>query len=206
MHGWALHSMEGWGYGGITGRLMSTQRNSDGSYASIAAASWPFSNMADGNFIQHYPIWSSCWTSGNRAANTSLIACESEGRAGTPLNTVQVQNLLRAMKDVDEAIGLPPVREGANKTLWEHKEVWNWSTPNAGPTSCPSDRYQPLYEALLKGDEGVMQEQIDKLNLRLSRLNEAMLARERLRRLASVDDVTVVEEALKVLKEKGITV
>jgi hypothetical protein len=26
--------------------------------------------------------------------------------------------------------------------------VWNWDPQNAGPTACPSGRYQPFYDAL----------------------------------------------------------
>jgi hypothetical protein len=32
--------------------------------------------------------------------------------------------------------------------VWQHNEVWNWATPNAGPTACPSGRYNRFFELL----------------------------------------------------------
>jgi hypothetical protein len=149
MLGSVQHSMAGWGYGGIHGRMMSDAREpSDPSrYTAVAAASWPFSNMSDGTFIQHYPPWAACWTSGNRKANTTLVAVENEGRGGV-LSDAQVRNLLRWHKDLEQLTGRPMVRDARNRTIWEHREVWNWSQPNAGPTACPEERLAPFYAAL----------------------------------------------------------
>ncbi len=136
--GLALHSAEGW-YAGMLGELMKPERQ----------ASWMFSNLLDGRFIQHYPITASTWASGNIAANTRLWAVESEGFAGTPLNASQVANMVRLGTEWEEHTGLKLVRNPDRNigTLWEHGEVWNWSQPNAGPTACPSNRYLPFYEA-----------------------------------------------------------
>ena len=160
--GIALHSMEGYGTGGITGRMMSTVRLPDGNYAPIAQASWMFSNMVDGTFYQHYPVTAATWTSGNRLANTTLWGCESEGVAGTPLNAAQVANMVRLASEFTAHSGSQASRT-APQTLWEHKEVWNWSQPTAGPTACPSGRYDTFYEALLKGEDDMTQDQFDKL-------------------------------------------
>jgi len=107
------------------------------------AASWHCTNSLDGTFYQHYPFSASCWASGNYEANTRFVAVESEGVVGVdgPLNTLQVDNMLRLVHD------LPffPVRKS---TLWEHNEVATMWAPNAGPTSCPSHRYDPFFAAL----------------------------------------------------------
>lgn len=93
----------------------------------------------------------STWTSGNAKANCSLWAVESEGVAGEPLNDNQVKNMLTLRDEFEAYTGRKLTRGEANtagRTLWQHNEVWNWTTPNAGPTSCPSGRYQPFFEAL----------------------------------------------------------
>jgi len=149
--GIVCHSMEGYGYYGIHGRMMNTSRNSDGTYTAYAQASWMFSNMVDGTFIQHYPVWASTWTSGNAAANTMLWGVESEGVAGKPLNEKQVSNMLRLTAEWEAYTGKRATRSLPLRNIWQHNEVWNWSTPNAGPTACPSGRYDPFF-ALLEDD------------------------------------------------------
>ncbi len=145
--GIACHSMEGWGYWGIHGRMMSPERDASGRYTAMAQASWMFSNMADGTFIQHYPVTASTWTSGNWIANTTLWGVESEGKAGTPLTQAQVANMLRLADEFEAYTGRPAIRSG-QRTVWQHNEVWNWATPNAGPTACPSNRYDGFFIAL----------------------------------------------------------
>lgn len=159
MLGSVQHSMAGWGYGGIHGRLLNDARvpGDRSRYTDIAAASWPASNMWDGTFIQHYAPWKACWTSGNRKANTTLVAVENEGRGGI-LSPPQVRNLIRWHKDLEQLTGRPMVRDAKNRTIWEHREVWNWSQPNAGPTACPEERLQPFYEALLGGEADMFTE------------------------------------------------
>lgn len=138
--GLVCHSMEG-KYAGSLAELMKPERQ----------ASWMFSNLLDGRFIQHYPITASTWASGNVAANTRLWSVESEGVAGTPLNALQVANMMRLGEEWEDHTGLKLVRAPfssiVRQTLWEHGEVWAWSQPNAGPTACPSNRYLPFYEA-----------------------------------------------------------
>lgn len=115
----------------------------DGRYTDYAAASCMFINPFVGGLIQMYPIWMSTWTSGNRKANTTLWAVESEGRAGQPLNDNQVRNMLYLAEEWERHTGKSLWR-GVN--LLEHNEVALWATPNAGPTACPSGRYAPFYE------------------------------------------------------------
>ncbi len=151
--GLALHSAEGW-YAGMLGELMKPERQ----------ASWMFSNLLDGRFIQHYPITASTWASGNVAANTRLWSVESEGVAGTPLNALQVANMMRLGEEWEEHTGLKLVRNPDRSigTLWEHGQCWNWSQPNAGPTACPSNRYLPFYEAWENREEDeVTKEEFD---------------------------------------------
>lgn len=125
-----LHSMEGWIDGSLH-ELDNPERQ----------ASWHWSNCIDGRFMQHYPIFSCCWASGNYHANTRFVAVESEGVAGTPLNELQLNNMVRLIEDL-QTFGLTIMR---GITLFEHNEVATLWAPNAGPTSCPSHRYDPLY-------------------------------------------------------------
>jgi hypothetical protein len=147
-NGIVCHSMEGYGYYGIHGRMMNTSRDPDGRYTAYAQASWMFSNMVDGTFIQHYPVTASTWTSGNAVANTTLWGVESEGTAGNPLTIPQILNMLRLAKEFEAYTGKKATRDPAARTVWQHNEVWNWATPNAGPTACPSGRYNRFFELL----------------------------------------------------------
>lgn len=137
MLGFACHSVEGW-LAGAFGELDNPQRQ----------ASWCFTNARDGTLYQHYPIWASTWCSGNLKANTELIGVESEGLAGTPLNEAQVANMLQLMREWEALTGRVAKRSQPGRTVWEHNEVAQWATPNAGPTACPSHRYDPFFEAL----------------------------------------------------------
>ncbi len=148
MAGAALHSMEGY-YAGSLAELNKAERQ----------ASWMASVKQDGTLVQHYPVFTSCWASGNSLANTTLVAFELEGVAGTPATEKQVATMLRALKELGTFAGFVPKRATPGRTLHEHREVWNWTTPNAGATSCPSDRYAPLYAAL-EGATAVAEEPV----------------------------------------------
>lgn len=137
MEGMALHSAEGW-YAGSLNELRRTDRQ----------ASWCMFLRMDGSLVQHYPVWASCWASGNRRANTTLVSLELEGQEGTPINPAQIATLRRVANELGEFAGWWPSRESGNRTLWEHREVYDWGQPNAGPTACPSERYAPFYAAL----------------------------------------------------------
>ena len=161
--GIAHHSMEGFGYAGIEYRMNSNAKNPDGTYTDYAQASWMFSNMVDGTFIQHYPVAAAPWASGNATANTKLWSVESEGKAGTPLNEKQKANMLRLYSEFEAFTKKKATRSGTSKNLWEHNEVWNWATRNAGPTACPSNRYDAVYAAWEQQGEAVVDARVDKL-------------------------------------------
>ncbi len=152
--GLALHSIEGIDRTDhIPDRFLSTERWTNPTtgkveYTPNATASVMFVNPVEGPLIQMYPVTASTWTSGCRAANTSLWAVESEGFAGTPLNDGQVENMRRLAEEFTSRQGTRATRDPAARTVWEHNEVWNWSSPNAGPTACPSGRYAPFYTSL----------------------------------------------------------
>jgi hypothetical protein len=133
------HSMEGW-YAGSMGELMRTER----------PASWMFSIKLDGTLVQHYPITASCWASGNAFANTRWWSVELEGTAAMPINDDQLRTALRLIADWTAWSGKEATRAGDldTRTLWEHREVATLAEPNAGPTSCPSERYARLWAAL----------------------------------------------------------
>lgn len=137
IRGIALHSMEG-SYAGSLAELTRPERQ----------ASWHFSLRADGSLIQHYPITASCWASGNKIANTRLVAIELEGKAGTPITTVQVVILRRVIREIGVHAGWVATRAETGRTIWQHNEVWNWGWPNAGATACPSNRYQPYFDSI----------------------------------------------------------
>ena len=145
--GLALHSMEG-SVAGSESRFLSTATTPDGSYTPYATASTMFALALDGTLIQYYPVTASTWTSGNRQANTTLWAIESEGFAGSPLNEAQVATMIGLCYEFEAHTGRVATRDFAARTLWEHNEVWAWVSPNAGSTSCPSGRYQTFYDAL----------------------------------------------------------
>jgi len=154
--GIVLHSVEGW-LAGAFGELDKTERQ----------ASWHFTLGLDGTLYQHYRLVASCWASGNVEANTRYVAMESEGIAGTPLNEAQVATAKRLLQELGFA------KRGVD--IWEHREVWDLSEPNAGPTACPSDRYEPLYAAL---EDEVTREEYENLLLALaSGSEEAQLPR-----------------------------
>lgn len=148
--GLCLHSIEGT-VAAAYARFLNTTKMSDGNYSPYAAASVMFINPKVGALIQMYPVTASTWTSGNSKANCSLWPVESEGVAGEPLNLNQVAQMLRLAGEFEAAHPGEIMTRGndANpRTIFEHREVYAWATPNAGPTACPSGRYAPFYAAL----------------------------------------------------------
>jgi len=154
--GLCCHSAEGW-LAGIFGELDNPNR----------AASWHFTNAISGEFYQHYPVTSSTWTSGNYEANVRYWATESEGLAATPLNDKQVDNMLTLAQEFEAYTGKVATRATADRTVWMHREVAQKWSPNAGPTACPSERYQPFFIALdlsQEADMGMTPEQLARLD------------------------------------------
>lgn len=189
LEGLACHSMEGWWTYSLQ-LLMEPNKKS-----------WMFSNLVNGRLVQHYPLTSCPWASGNFKANTKLWPTESEGVAGTPLNDLQVANMLFLALVYETYTGRKATRGEAARTVWQHNEVWDWDTPNAGPTACPSGRYDGFFAALearvdkpAPAPEPVMEDKI---------LRDAMAAREALRHLASDPDHIRVMNAVAVLKQAG---
>ncbi len=138
MQGVVCHSAEGW-LAGTLAELEKPERE----------ASWHFTIDDDGTLYQHYPITASCWASGNYKANVTTIAVESIGTKAAPLTDAQERTMLNLASDLELALGIKLVR-GA--TLWEHNEVAQWEKPNAGPTSCPSHRYDGVFESMAAAD------------------------------------------------------
>lgn len=144
--------MEGW-LAGSFGELDNPNRS----------ASWHFSNALDGTLYQHYALSVSCWASGNYEANTRYVAIESEGVAGTPLNDAQRTTFVRLARE------LGFTRRGTD--LFEHNEVATLWSPNAGPTACPSHRYDAAFAALTE-DEDMPDPRVDKLIAALTGLKD----------------------------------
>lgn len=118
-----LHSMEG-----FIGPALAELDNES------VQLSWHFSVAADGTVYQHYDLEQSPWHAGTHAQNARLIGVEHEGVQGTPLTEPQIAASLALVEWIGEQCGWPLVRDGANKTLWEHHEV-----PGAN-TTCPNGR------------------------------------------------------------------
>jgi len=143
--GLVCHSVEGW-LAGAFGELDKPERQ----------ASWHFTNALDGTLYQHYPLTASCWASGNAEANGRYIAVESEGTVGSgPLNAAQVATMVRL------ATELGFTERGGN--LWEHSEVATRWTPNAGPTACPSNRYDGVFAALAQEEDMAADPRVDQI-------------------------------------------
>jgi len=150
--GIACHSVEGDDrIDDVPDRFLSREKDAAGRYTANSAASVMFINpREDGHgFIQMYPVTASTWTSGNRTANCSLWGVESEGFAGQPLTDEQVANMVRLCREWEDHTGKVATR-GAHgpRTVWQHNEVWNWDPQNAGPTACPSGRYDGFFAEL----------------------------------------------------------
>ena len=134
LEGLVCHSMEGWLRGSL-GELDNPNRS----------ASWHFSNDLDGTLYQHYSLFQCTWASGNYEANTKFIAIESAGRVDDgPLTDAQVDTMLRLAGDL-ASFGLTLLR---GVSLFEHNEVATFWSPNSGPTSCPSHRYDAFFSKL----------------------------------------------------------
>jgi len=140
--GWVCHSMEGWW------ATNDTLKNPD-------RGSWHGTILLTGELIQHYSIFASPWASGNKQANTRYDAWELEGTAARPMNDFQLATAQRMQRAWVRA-GLPSLIRKSN--LWNHNEVATMWQPNAGPTACPSDRWDPFYEWLAAGPKSEEEE------------------------------------------------
>jgi LysM repeat protein len=131
--GFAAHSAEGF-EAGMYGELDKEGRR----------ASWHFSNMKDGRFVQHYSLFEQTWTSGAGFPNNNLAGMESEGVAGQPLTEAQLANVVRFLQDLAAFTHRQTPRRNPESwgdgdlLLVEHCEAARWG---ADATACPSNRY-----------------------------------------------------------------
>ena len=125
-------------------------------------ASWFASNLKDGRFYQHYPIYTQTWTSGAAYPNNNFVAWENEGVAGEPLTDAQVDNCVKVITELSEMFQWEPRRpvDGGDRmaTLYEHNECTRWG---AEPTACPSNRIP--WDRIMEECMGVSQEDFNKL-------------------------------------------
>lgn len=119
-------------------------------------ASWAATNLKDGRFVQHYPVTAQTWTSGSGYPNNNFFAFENEGVAGEPLTQAQVDNILRAGRELMDHFGWKPKRpvDDTDKTasLYEHRECVRFGSAS---TACPSDRipWDVIVPALTEEDD-----------------------------------------------------
>lgn len=132
-----------------------------------------------------------------------------EGMAGEPINPSQMEAAQRLIREWEEHSGLEAKR---GKTLFEHKEVATRWFPNAGPTACPSGRYEPLWAALedsmpseadflaLKAEVESEKKKREALEIQMASLNKAIMDRLSLFGLGA-GPIGEVREAMSKLEE-----
>lgn len=184
-NGIVCHSVEGFlGASDKIDRVFNTSKTSDGRYTNYAAMSVIFLLKMDGTLVQYYPVTASCWTSGNRTANTTTWAVEAEGNLHKPLTPEQVQAMLRLAGEWEAYTGRKMTRGGgganyafgtnvnvvfpADRTLWNHHEATQFDTINAGATACPSARYDEFFMRVAQESEDPMNKQAEELLLLLA--------------------------------------
>ena len=177
----------------------------------------------DGTLYQFSPISASVWTSGSAGANSRYWPVELEGVAGEPINDAQMRTAIKLIGDWEEHRGEIALRGLGedDRNLWEHNEVAQKWEPNAGPTACPSGRYDRLWAFLNGGEEDMTDEEFDRrlrawmtangFAITTERLNEAFQKRAMVERAASrlegaansadMDDVEAALEAVEVISE-----
>ena len=156
--GYVAHSAVGYRPGALE-RLMSDERRPDGRYTAYAAASWHLWVGYDGNVLQHYPFFSSCWHAGAAFPNCSFIGAETEGGAdpySEPLTGPQLDQHARIIRELATFFTWPEIRRPADANdrfaqLYEHNECVRWG---AAPTACPSGRIP--WDRLLERLDGPM--------------------------------------------------
>lgn len=185
------HSMEGWMDGSMAELMKPTRQ-----------ASWMFSIDLEGKLYQHYPVNTSCWASGNEFANVNWWSCELEGTQSMPINDAQLSTAMILISEWENHSGLEAFRSGdpSTQTMHEHREVDTISTPNAGPTACPSERYARLWESLKENE--MTNEQ---LNTIVQDLNAAMVKRMALMEIGAGDYERMLK-AYNLLKTSGIII
>lgn len=143
--GIAWHSAEGYLHA-----LISSVKSYD------RKASWTGSIAFDGTLYQHYPVTAKTWASGNHVANSRYWSFELEGMQG--ISDEQIATCLRIAHEFEAFTGKKATRNEP-RTMWEHREVAQIASPNAGPTSCPSGRYDPFFALLDRPTAGQQTEE-----------------------------------------------
>lgn len=124
-------------------------------------ASWGATNLKDGRFVQHFPIYAQTWTSGSAYPNNNLFAFENEGVAGEPLTDKQTANVVRVIREISDLQGWIPRRPASPSdkaaTLYEHRECNRWGS---AATACPSGRidWAKIMTALQEDDMAAIAE------------------------------------------------
>lgn len=204
LKGVAFHSAEGWA-AGSDAEIQKTSR----------LASWIFFVLIDGTVWQYYPIWASAWASGNRLANTTLMSLECEGTKNTPLSDAQDVSVKRLVGEWAAFTGNKPIRApGAlTNTMWEHNEVALWEIPNAGPTACPSHRYDDIFTWIqedmdIKPDApfelGELEEKVAALERTDQAFNTITLQRYDLELVAKQRNSLAMQKAWELLEQHGM--
>lgn len=195
--GIVAHSQEGYGYAA----MQAIQMRDD-------PPSFMFWLPKDGGLVQFAPVTASVWCNGNHEANKRYWPVEMEGVAGEPINERQMEAMQKLIGEWEAHTGRKAKR---GQSLFEHNEVATRWEPNAGPTSCPSGRYDPLWANL---EENPMEDRVQELEAKvaalegqctallaqLTSLNKAIMDRLSLFHIGS-GDIAAVREAIRILEE-----
>ena len=182
------------------GRLWNMARDTQGNFTPAGRASIHGWINKDGSVIQHYPIWTSCWSSGSFRINANAVAFENQGGADTPatvsepLTEAQLAVNVRIIKELSEHVGWIPQRPlttfDLRASLYEHRECTRF---HAAATACPSNRI-PWDEIMRRlapptGEDDLSAEELDELEeLRARALLIGTLDKYRVVRLADHPD------------------
>lgn len=111
----------------------------------------------DGTLDQHYDVRLALVASND--GNFAGPAGEMEGFANEPANPAQVATWLRIHRDLAAFTGRTPKRVTTPKLSYADLqriptgELWLLEHRQVGATSCPSERYAPLWAALVEEDD-----------------------------------------------------
>jgi hypothetical protein len=94
-----------------------------------SGVSWHFSVFSDGAVEQHYPLETMCWHA-KTPANYLYAGIECEGKAGDPVDGIQLASLINLLDWIRNTEAWPAAARGV--TLWEHNQFV--------ATACPSGR------------------------------------------------------------------
>lgn len=146
--GIACHSIEGnLPNHSIPSRFLSDDRNPDGSFTGMAAASVMFILYRDGQLTQMYDVSKSTWTSGGPEGNCNFWAVEAEGVQGVPLTEAQEDTFIRLVTEWEAYTGHTAA---PNMNILQHKQIA--AEFGYAPTACASDRYDNAWARISAGE------------------------------------------------------